>query len=1022
MKWSSLSFALVLGFGCTMGFAQSAAKLRPRPSELVGTGLAQQFANPPDEARPGVYWYFLDGNQDRNEMIADLQAMKAVGIGSVLFLEVGVRVSPGPVPIMSDPWIDNVAHAFVEAGKLGMEATLGTGPGWSGSGGSWVEIGDSMQHLVGANVNVQGPAVYDAILPVPAPLHASKFSGMSKGHAAERKKWFRDVAVLAFPAPAGEPALIDQVVYKTIRDVGPYPADRSLPRFIKPLAAYPAVDAAATFDPARVIDLTPHLQADGRLRWDVPEGKWTIMRFVARSTGQTTRPAPRLGHGYECNKFSADSYRRHWQNFQQKILDRVIAKGGPLQPGRGLTTIHLDSWEMSSQNWTQGFQEQFRKRRGYDPLPFFPAWMGFVVGDAERTERFLFDMRLTAQELVLEEYASTIKSVAHEHGLRYSNEPYDMNPAGNIDLGSIADIPMCEFWAARVDTQYSCIEAASIANIMGRKIVKAESFTGGGFEATPAGMKNQTDWALAMGINGIVFHTFVHQAHGNKEKPGMTLGRYGTHWQRNQTFWDRLGPYHAYISRCSHILRQGEAVSDILYLTPEGAPHIFEPPDSATTARELGHRDKKGHAFDACTPRILAQRATVEGDRIAFPGGTRYRVLVLPKLPTMTPETLAVIDRLVREGATVIGNPPVKSPSLVGYPACDQRLATLATEMWQGITPPATASRITRGKGAIHWGGDLDSGEDLYPTYEATARLLAELGVAEDFSSPSGKLRYLHRRTDDLDIYFVSNRTAEAFETEGIFRVASGQPQLWDAVTGTIRSLGDYRVADGRTHIPLAFAPYQSCFIVFPRQTVAAAAPKDAAPNIPSRETVSTVEGPWTVSFDPDLGGPETATFETLVNWTARPEEGIKYYSGTAAYRTTFDVDLPDPSARGKARYWLDLGNVRDLCEVRLNGRNLGILWTAPWQLDVTDFLVSKGNRLEVDVVNTWTNRMIGDQQPATKVDRKVTFPNGILGGHPQPAGRYTFATYGFYRANARLTQSGLLGPVTLQSVTQQTR
>ena len=281
----------------------------------------------------------------------------------------------------------------------------------------------------------------------------------------------------------------------------PYSIRLTKQRYVMPQAAYAEPGEARVLDNDRVIDLTPLLKPDGRIRWDIPAGDWTIMRFVARGTGQTTRPAPQSGHGFECNKFDAASYRRHWENYQKKLLDRVVALGGPLQPGRGLTTIHLDSWEMSSQNWTEDFREEFRKRRGYDPRPFYPAWMGMVVGSTEKTERFLWDMRKTSQELVLEEHAEAIRQLAHEHGLLYSNEPYDMNPAGDIDLGSIADIPMCEFWNTPHDTEYSCIEAASIANTMGRKVVKAEAFTTNreAFVRTPANMKNQTDWALGHG-------------------------------------------------------------------------------------------------------------------------------------------------------------------------------------------------------------------------------------------------------------------------------------------------------------------------------------------------------------------------------------------------------------------------------------------------------------------------------------------------------------------------------------------
>jgi hypothetical protein len=481
----------------------------------------EKFASPPDSARPGVYWYFMDGNQDADEMVADLESMAAAGIGSVLFLEVNIGVPAGPVPFMSQAWQDNVVNAIKTTERLGMEFILGTGPGWSGSGGSWIKPEDSMQHLVGSSTPVKGPAVFNALLPLPAPHQPNHFAGMSGEHQAARDAWHQEVAVLAFPTPRGAIARFGNYDIKTLKDVGPYSSWKHTPTTVEMSAAYPEPDLAEVIDTARVIDLTSLMKPDGTLNWEVPEGDWTVMRFVARSTGQTTRPAPRAGHGFECDKFSAAAYRRHWDNYQGRLLEQLGAR----TPGKGLTTIHLDSWEMSSQNWTAAFRDQFRKRRGYDPQPFYPAYMGMVVGSMEKTERFLWDMRTTAQELVLENHAGAIKQLAHEHGLLYSNQPYDMNPAGNLDLGSVADIPACEFWLNSHDTQYSCIEAVSIAHTMGKAQVNAEAFTSRDpYLSYPGNMKNQTDWAFAMGINGIIFPHLSASAPGQGYKAGDDHG------------------------------------------------------------------------------------------------------------------------------------------------------------------------------------------------------------------------------------------------------------------------------------------------------------------------------------------------------------------------------------------------------------------------------------------------------------------------------------------------------------------
>jgi hypothetical protein len=575
---------------------------------------------------------------------------------------------------------------------------------------------------------------------------------------------------------------------------------------------------------------------------------------------------------------------------------------------------------------------------------------------------------------------------------------------------------MCEFWNAPHDTQYSCIEAVSISHTMGPQVVKAEAFTSSkdAFAKHPANMKNQTDWALAIGINGIVFHTFQHQALGDKEQPGMTMGPYGVQWHRNQTFWKFLPAYHEYLARCSHLLRQGEAVADILYLTPEGAPHIFEAPEDATEG-VARMRDKKGYAFDAVTPRILAMRARVEDGRIAFPSGSKYRILVLPNIPTMTPETLATIKRLVEAGATVIGNPPVKSPSLVRYPACDVEVSGLAKSTWGGTRVPEEMTRVEIGKGELFWGGDLAPSSGGFPSYRATASLLFKLGLPEDFSSPSGKLRCIHRRTEDCDFYFVANRTEEQIVTDGIFRIAGRRPQLWDPVTGNTRQLADYEARDGMTSIPLSFEPYQSFFVVFPQGADRTAQPNLAATNFPTMERIGQLDGSWKVAFDPARGGPADVTLDRLRDWTDHPETGVRYYSGVATYRKRFDVRVAeDPS--NNTRLYLDLGTVHDLCRVRLNGQDLGIVWTAPWRVDITAAVKVFDNQLEIDVVNGWANRLIGDLQEGNCAVRQLTWPSGLLGGKTFAAGRFTFVTHQHYKASSPLLPAGLLGPVTVLS------
>jgi hypothetical protein len=892
-----------------------------------------------------------------------------------------------------------------------MELILGTGPGWAGSGGPWVKPEDAMQHLVGNSTRVVGPAAFNDKLAVPRPPEPNHFAGLNSEWKKVRDGWYRDVAVLAFPSPEEE-ATFDLADLKTLKDTTPYSIWKHTVRYVPTSVTYSEPAPEAVIYPTRIIDITDRMSADGTLDWDVPEGEWTVMRFVARATGQTTRPAPVPGHGFENDKFSKQSFDRHWDNFQGKLLSKV----GAGKNGKGWTRIHLDSWEMSSQNWSQGFREAFQERRGYDPLPFYPAYAGRIVGSLEETERFLWDLRKTAQELVLENHAGAIKAKAHENGMLYSNEPYDMNPAGDIDLGSVADIPMCEFWdyrIARADAFYSCVEAASIAHVMGRPRLGAEAFTTATpyrYHSYPGQMKNQTDWALAMGINSFMFHTFQHQPLGDGVKPGMSMEAYGVNWHRNQTWWDMLSPYHSYISRASHLLQQGVTVSDVLYLVPEGAPHIFLAPPSAYDG-EGRLRDKRGYGFDAVSPRLLMIRAGVKNGRIAFPEASDYKILVLPDDKTMTPEALQKIMELVEGGATVVGNPPVKSPSLVNYPDCDEQVRTLATTLWGNLDVPDKMARRQFGAGTIYWGKDIyaeTGGEDaFYPTYDRTATVLSELGFVEDFTASEHSVRYTHRRTDGQDIYFVANRSDKAIAVDGMFRVSGMTPELWHPATGERRALPDYEEKTGTISVPLDFTPYESYFVVFSREARTTETGND---NFPDFETVMNFGGPWDVAFDPEFGGPENIRFDSLQDWSEHGDRGVKYYSGIATYSQTFDLpEGLDPSGS----YSIDLGKAYEMARVSLNGVALGIAWTSPWRVGVGDALKAKANVLTVEVANSWENRLIGDDTPEDRDVRTVQWESGLLAGEPYTTGRYTFSSIEEGEL-ADLQPSGLIGPVRL--------
>jgi hypothetical protein len=506
----------------------------------------------------------------------------------------------------------------------------------------------------------------------------------------------------------------------------------------------------------------------------------------------------------------------------------------------------------------------------------------------------------------------------------------------------------------------------------------------------------------------------------------MTLGPFGAQFNRRQTWWPMAGEYTGYLTRCQYILQQGTPVSDVLYLTPEGAPVIFDPP---ATAME-GHRfmpDQRGYRFDGCSPVALMEKASVNDRKVVFPGGAEYHLLVLPALETMTPALLEKIKSLAEQGAVICGNPPVKSPSLADLPEGDLRLKKLASEIWGGSKIPAGVALRQYRRGTILWGTGISPGpgSGLYPAYETTAAILEGMGVLPDFKA-DGPLRFTHLRYSMMDIYFLSNRTDSTMEVECMFRNGSGIPELWDPLNGEIRELIQFKRAGGYTRVPMRLEPWQSYFMVFGGLKSHRTDPADikqncdevfsqaVLANFPQPETAIELEGPWEVTFDQTRGGPGTVSFGELTDWTRNPEKGIRYYSGIAIYRTSFDLPAGINIDRGD-RIFLDLGEVNHMARVRLNGKETGVVWTEPCRVEMTEQIQSEQNFLEIEVANLWPNRMIGDEQYPWDGPEHGTWPEWLLTGKARPTNRLTFTPLrGYYQADSELIPSGLLGPVKL--------
>jgi hypothetical protein len=653
--------------------------------------LESGFVHPPASARPWVYWFPLDGNITSNGITADLEAMQRVGIGGVLYMETEQGTPKGPADFGGPLWRALFQHACQEANRLGLQVNMNNDAGWCGSGGPWITPELSMQKVVGTETAVKGPRRLAELLPQPETIAG----------------FYRDIAVLAFRTPAGN-AHIAQISAKAA--LTPSPVSLAAP------ANYPSVPRDQTIPRDGIFDLTARLSKDGLLDWDVPEGDWTVLRLGHTTTGKNNHPAPLGGRGLECDKLSRDAVKIHFDGLMAKLIRGV----GPLA-GPTLVSTHIDSWEVGYQNWTPRFREEFQKRRGYDLWPFLPVFSGRIVDGVEISERFLWDLRQTISELLLDNYAGYFQELAHQNGLRLSIEAYTTCPTDEMAYAGRADEPMGEFWSwSKYGAAFSCTEMASAAHVYGKRIVGAEAFTATDAEkwqGYPGNIKDLGDWAFCEGINRFVFHRYALQPWADV-KPGISMGPWGLHYERTQTWWEQSKAWHQYLARCQFLLQQGLFVAEICLLGPEGAPQtlsgqrsfLSHSPDSAEHPFE-----RPEYNFDTCPPEVVLTRMSVKDGRLVLPDGMSYRVLVLPQVETMTPQLLRKIKELVTAGATVLGTPPLKSPSLSGYPGCDQEVQQLATELW-GANPAGTEFTERRvGQGRMVWEGkvpDKASGTD----------------------------------------------------------------------------------------------------------------------------------------------------------------------------------------------------------------------------------------------------------------------------------------------------------------------
>jgi hypothetical protein len=1103
---------------------------------LSAADLKSEFVNPPDSARPWVYWFWLNSNITKEGMTADLEAMKRAGVGGVLIMEVDQGAPVGPVDFAGSKWRELFKHMLNEAARLGLDVNMNNDAGWCGSGGPWMTPELSMQYVVWTETPVEGSAV-----------EGGQHVDLALKEPKRNANYYRDIRVLAFPTPAGNARIAD-IAGKTLHDRRNQPPAP---------AVYAEVPAEQVIKAEQIVDLSAQFK-NGRLSWDVPQGKWTVLRIGHTSTGAVNAPAPASGRGLECDKLSKEAVDAMYAG----LIGKLVADS-PARAGKTLVTTHIDSWEIHSQDWTAKLPEEFQKRRGYDMLRYLPVYTGRIVDSREVSERFLWDLRQTIGELCTENYAGHFRELANKDGLKLSIEAYGDGPLVDVAYAGHCDEPMGEFWSWPNGMAHeSCTEMTSAAHVYGKRIIGAEAFTANDGEkwlGHPGNIKSLGDWAFCEGINRFVFHRYAMQPwvfpakkgtvpgqEGGQSpfspRPGMSMGPWGLHYERTETWWDQAAAWHQYLARCQHLLRQGLFVADICYLQAEGAPHEFKPP----VARNGFPPERPAYNFDGCSPEVVFTRMSVKNGRIVLPDGMSYRALALPQSQTMTPRLLKKIVELVEAGATVVGPRPQKSPALENFPACDEEVKKLADRLWGDCDGKSVTEHVL-GKGRVVWG-------------KTPEQVLADAKVPVDFrgeGSLAGKLRYIHRTLEDgSELYFVANRSSQlAVAGTCSFRVVGRtRPELWWPQTGRVQPVAAVEAADGVARLPLYLEPAESVFVVFPGEldpsfdpivaikldgqplpaslnagkiTIAKAiygipgdkertrdvraklqglidlgrtsftvadmaqgddpaygivktltvdyradgkphaakgqdtdtidllsgplsdAPRPATLTQAADDSVQleswqngryeltaasgrklsvavsgiapaqTVAGPWQLSFAPGPAAPASRTLDSLAGWNTMSDDAAKYFSGTATYTKTITIPA---ELLGKDRgLYLDLGRVAVMARVKLNGHDLGVLWKAPYRVEIGEFARLGENELKIEVTNLWINRMIGDENLPEDSDRHPNgtlkrWPGWLLEGKTSPTGRQTFTSWRLWHKGDKLQESGLLGPVILQS------
>ncbi len=846
--------------------------------------LQTSFQNPPAWARPHTWWHWMDGNISKSGITADLESMKEAGIGGAQIFDVGQGVPAGKVVYNSPEWRDLMTFAMAEAKRLGLDMTMHNCAGWSSSGGPWVKPDDAMKKVVWSVTEFSGQGRPSNTLPKPQLVRG----------------YFRDIAAIAFPTPTSGVNKPSQLRSRlTGLDSNP--------------GSVSALDWP-TIPAGKAIIAT--VNSEGQFDKELPEGNWTIIRMGYTLTGAQNVATRQSGLGLEVDKLSSDSLDRFFEGGLTPLFDRM----GPLVGG-AFATVLIDSYETGYNNWTPKILAEFKARRGYDATPYLPAIAGYKVGSDARTLGFLFDYRRTIAELWAQNYSGHFAKRLQARGLKLAIEPYGNGNFDPFTYAKPAGLIMGEYWVGDTNINGSVKEAASVAHVYGHSVVGAEALTASpdqaGFRNQPKQWKQFADHAYALGINRIIYHRFAHQPFAKNVLPGMTMGPWGSHVDRTNTFWSYMSEWDRYLSRCQYMLQSGTFVADICLFPGEDAPQSMS--GEGANLPEI----PEGFDFDFCGTDPLMS-LTVKSGRLMLPSGGSYRVLALPNTDKMTIPLARKVRDLVRAGAIVVGPKPTSSPSLAesGNP----ELVRIADEVW-GTNTAGPGSRNV-GKGRIYWGVTLQ-------------RVLAELKETQDFSASAKRVTSIHRRIGDVDSYFVAAAQSVPRTIMCNFRVTDKVPELWHPESGLIEDAAVYQVTKTGVRIPISLDSDGSVFVVFRRPLLKSTAPTGVSAQVKPigskpLSTLRVIRAEYGVLNQPDKVADVTAQVAAgsdghnlQINASNADLGGDPAVNLVKELRVTYEIDGQRRTVTVKENQLISVGNIADAGTpptYQINTRSL-LLW-----------------------------------------------------------------------------------------------